>query len=80
MATTVSKRSAELSDHCKSNKTTGRIKNRTQPVALCKIETKALIGKRIVNKLRFFGRAFCALALFCDDEFDIFNDTLLSLL
>ncbi len=30
--------------------------NNAIPLKRCKIETTALIGKRIVNKLRFFGR------------------------
>jgi hypothetical protein len=39
---------------------TGNIINKAQPVALCKIDTKALMGKRMVNKFRFLGRFFLA--------------------
>jgi hypothetical protein len=56
--TTDSKLCAELNENCNNSKTTGRIKNKIQPVALCKIETKALIGNLMVNRFRFFGLFF----------------------
>jgi hypothetical protein len=59
-AKTNCKSSAERKDHCNSNKMTGNIINKAQPVALCKIDTKALMGKRMVNKFRFLGRFFLA--------------------
>ena len=41
-----------------SSNSIGKVKNKKQPVALCKIETKALIGNLMVSRFRFFGRSF----------------------
>lgn len=45
---------------CKLNdrmaKKTGIIKNKKKPEIRCKMDTIAVIGKRIVNKLRLIGR------------------------
>ena len=53
---TVKKASGLCSESAMIAKKTGMTKNKKKPDIRCIIDTIAVIGKRIVNKLRFIGR------------------------